>query len=118
LWQYNFYPAKVFVGDTYCYFSGMVFAIVGILGHFSKTLLIFLLPQILNFIYSVPQLFNVVPCPRHRLPKFDEKTGLMNVSYGVLTKKSKVSTVFFDDFGGFWLGEVGEKRKGRDRKIL
>ncbi len=26
--------------------------------------------QIANFLYSVPQLFHVVPCPRHRLPKF------------------------------------------------
>ncbi|KAM9906393.1 hypothetical protein OXX69_006819 [Metschnikowia pulcherrima] len=112
LWQYNFYPAKVFVGDTYCYFSGMVFAIVGILGHFSKTLLIFLLPQILNFLYSVPQLFNVVPCPRHRLPKFDEKTGLMNVSYGVLTKKSKVSTVFLTTLAAFGLVKLERNKKG------
>lgn len=84
LLQFNWYPARVFVGDTYCYFSGMVFAIVGILGHFSKTLLLFFLPQILNFIYSVPQLFHIVPCPRHRLPKFDAKSGLMHPSYGEL----------------------------------
>ena len=62
LLQYNWFPARVFVGDTYCYFSGMVFAIVGIIGHFSKTLLIFLLPQIINFVYSVPQLFHILPC--------------------------------------------------------
>ncbi len=43
-------------------------AVVGILGHFSKTLLLFLLPQIFNFIYSSPQLFKLYPCPRHRLP--------------------------------------------------
>lgn len=84
LFQFNFYPAKVFVGDTYCYFSGMVFAIVGILGHFSKTLLIFFLPQIVNFVYSVPQLFNIVPCPRHRLPKFNNDDGLMYPSFGQL----------------------------------
>ncbi|KZZ90606.1 UDP-N-acetylglucosamine-1-P transferase [Ascosphaera apis ARSEF 7405] len=35
LWWHNWYPAKVFVGDTYCYFAGMVFAVVGILGHFT-----------------------------------------------------------------------------------
>jgi UDP-N-acetylglucosamine--dolichyl-phosphate N-acetylglucosaminephosphotransferase len=56
------------VGDTYCYFAGMTFAVVGILGHFSKTLLLFFIPQILNFLYSTPQLFKLVPCPRHRLP--------------------------------------------------
>lgn len=63
------YPSRVFVGDTYCYFAGMTFAVMGILGHFSKTLLLFFIPQILNFLYSTPQLFGLVPCPRHRLPK-------------------------------------------------
>ncbi|CCD25526.1 UDP-N-acetylglucosamine--dolichyl-phosphate N-acetylglucosaminephosphotransferase NDAI_0F02080 [Naumovozyma dairenensis CBS 421] len=77
LWKWNRWPAKVFVGDTYCYFAGMVFAVVGILGHFSKTMLMLFIPQILNFIYSCPQLFNIVPCPRHRLPRFEAKDGLM-----------------------------------------
>ena len=80
LWYHNWYPAKVFVGDTYCYFAGMVFAIVGILGHFSKTLLLLFVPQILNFLYSAPQLFHVVPCPRHRLPRFNVRTGLLEAS--------------------------------------
>ncbi|CAG2168263.1 unnamed protein product, partial [Oppiella nova] len=34
LLRHNWYPARVFVGDTYCYFAGMTFAVVGILGHF------------------------------------------------------------------------------------
>ena len=80
LWWHNWYPAKVFVGDTYCYFAGMVFAIVGILGHFSKTLLLLLIPQIFNFIYSAPQLFKLIPCPRHRLPRFNARTGLLEPS--------------------------------------
>ena len=84
LLQHNWFPARVFVGDTYCYFAGMVFAIVGILGHFSKTLLIFLLPQIVNFVYLVPQLFGVVPCPRHRMPRFSVDDNLMRPSYGVV----------------------------------
>jgi len=93
------YPSKVFVGDTYTYFAGMTFAVVrvqrsphlqrllcmpalttlaippplvdqvGILGHFSKTLLLFFIPQVINFLYSVPQLIGIIPCPRHRLPK-------------------------------------------------
>ena len=58
----------------------MVFAIVGILGHFSKTLLLLLIPQIANFIYSAPQLFRLVPCPRHRLPRFNARTGLLEPS--------------------------------------
>ena len=80
LWWHNWYPAKVFVGDTYCYFAGMVFAIVGILGHFSKTLLLLFIPQIINFMYSSPQLFRLIPCPRHRLPRFNMRSGLLEPS--------------------------------------
>jgi UDP-N-acetylglucosamine--dolichyl-phosphate N-acetylglucosaminephosphotransferase len=80
LLRHNWYPADVFVGDTFCYFAGMTFAVVGILGHFSKTLLLFFIPQVLNFIWSVPQLFKVVPCPRHRLPAFNATTGRMEPS--------------------------------------
>lgn len=86
LLKYNWWPSRVFVGDTYCYFAGMVFAVVGILGHFSKTLLLFFIPQIFNFIYSVPQLFGIIPCPRHRLPKFNEKDGLLYSSRAVIEK--------------------------------
>jgi len=82
LWCHNRYPSKVFVGDTYCYFAGMTFAVVGILGHFSKTLLLLFIPQIFNFLYSSPQLFGLVPCPRHRLPHFNARTGLMEPSRG------------------------------------
>ncbi|KAG1675589.1 hypothetical protein FOA52_014177 [Chlamydomonas sp. UWO 241] len=74
---HNWYPSKVFVGDTFTYFAGMTIAVAGILGHFSETLLIFLIPQIFNFVYSLPQLFKIVPCPRHRLPVFDPATGLL-----------------------------------------
>ncbi|CAI5984542.1 unnamed protein product [Closterium sp. NIES-64] len=71
---FNWYPSQVFVGDTFTYFAGMTLAVVGILGHFSETLLLLFLPQVINFIYSIPQLFKFVPCPRHRLPKFDPAT--------------------------------------------
>ena len=47
----------------------MAFAVVGIQAHFSKTLLLFFIPQIFNFILSCPQLFGLVPCPRHRVPR-------------------------------------------------
>lgn len=80
LLRHNWYPSSVFVGDTYCYFAGMTFAVVGILGHFSKTLLLFFIPQIINFLYSTPQLFRFVPCPKHRLPRFNAKTGKMKPS--------------------------------------
>lgn len=77
---HNWYPSKVFVGDTYCYLAGMVFAVVGILGHFSKTLLLLFIPQMVNFLYSCPQLFHIIPCPRHRLPRFNASTGLLENS--------------------------------------
>lgn len=75
--KWNRWPAKVFVGDTYCYFAGMVFAVIGILSHISKTMVLFFVPQIFNFVYSVPQLFGLVQCPRHRLPCFEATDGLM-----------------------------------------
>ncbi len=34
---------------------GMTFAVTGILGHFSKTLLLFFIPQVINFLISFPQ---------------------------------------------------------------
>jgi len=74
---HNWYPARVFPGDTLCYVTGMAFAVVGIQAHFSKTLLLFFLPQIFNFIISCPQLFGLVPCPRHRVPRFDAETGML-----------------------------------------
>ena len=80
LLSYNWYPSKVFVGDTYCYFAGMTFAVIGIHSHYSKTLLMLFIPQIFNFIYSIPQLFKLIPCPRHRLPAIDPKTKLMKFS--------------------------------------
>lgn len=89
LFYYNKWPAKVFVGDTYCYFAGMVYAVVGIQGHFSKTILLLFLPQIFNFAYSVPQLFKIVECPRHRMPKFNPETGLLEPSRVVFTAQPK-----------------------------
>jgi len=77
LLKYNQYPSKVFVGDTFCYFAGMSFAMAGILGHYSKTLLLLFIPQILNFLLSLPQLVGIVECPRHRLPRFNPRTGLL-----------------------------------------
>lgn len=88
LWKWNKWPAKVFVGDTFCYFAGMVFSVVGILGHFSKTALLFFIPQAFNFAYSCPQLFGLVPCPRHRLPRFNESDGLMYPSRADLIEKA------------------------------
>lgn len=77
LLMFNWYPSRVFVGDTFTYLAGITIAVASILGHQSETLLLFLIPQVFNFLYSTPQLFGFVPCPRHRLPIFDPKTGLL-----------------------------------------
>lgn len=92
LLYHNWYPSSVFVGDTFCYFAGMTFAVVGVLGHFSKTVLLFFIPQIINFVYSVPQLFRLVPCPRHRLPKYDATSDRLGMSYSQF-KKSELNVV-------------------------
>jgi UDP-N-acetylglucosamine--dolichyl-phosphate N-acetylglucosaminephosphotransferase len=74
LLKHNKFPSQVFVGDTFCYCAGMTFAVVGILGHFSKTMMLFFIPQLINFALSLPQILGVVHCPRHRLPKFNHTT--------------------------------------------
>ncbi|KAI1308728.1 tunicamycin resistance protein [Mortierella claussenii] len=84
---HNWYPSSVFIGDTYCYFAGMTFAVVGILAHYSKTLLLFFIPQIFNFLLSAPQLFRLVPCPRHRVPRYNRSTNLMEPSRVVLDQE-------------------------------
>ncbi|XP_032666638.1 UDP-N-acetylglucosamine--dolichyl-phosphate N-acetylglucosaminephosphotransferase [Odontomachus brunneus] len=86
LFKFNWYPSEVFVGDTFCYISGMTFAVVGIIGHFSKTTLLFFIPQIINFLYSAPQLFRLMPCPRHRLPKYNRETDLLEPSVTIFHK--------------------------------
>ncbi|KAK9143697.1 hypothetical protein Syun_013097 [Stephania yunnanensis] len=91
---YNWYPSSVFVGDTYTYFAGMAMAVIGILAHFSETLLIFFLPQVLNFLASCPQLFGFIKCPRHRLPRFDPQTGLLTG-----TKDGTLVNIFLRLFG-------------------
>jgi len=81
LYRYNRYPAEVFVGDTYCYLAGMTIAASGIVGQSSKTVLLFMIPQVVNFLYSTPQLFGLIPCPRHRLPIYAEDRDVVSVSY-------------------------------------
>ncbi|VDK58555.1 unnamed protein product [Anisakis simplex] len=87
LLYFNWYPAEVFVGDTFCYWAGMTLASSCILGHFSKTMALFLLPQVFNFLYSTPQLFHLVPCPRHRLPKFNADTNMVGMSFAEFNDK-------------------------------
>lgn len=73
----------------------MAFAVVGVQAHYSKTLLLFFLPQIFNFVLSCPQLFGLVPCPRHRVPRFDAETHLLHPSRAEFKDKppSRLATV-------------------------
>ena len=98
LHRYNSFPARVFVGDTFCYFAGVTFACVAVLGHFSKTVMLFFLPQLVNFAVSLPQLFRLIPCPRHRLPKVlkdspDISRPLLTASTTLLQPNSFIITV-------------------------
>lgn len=89
----NWWPSSVFVGDTFCYFAGMLFGVVGILSHTSKTLLLFFIPQWINFLYSVPQLFKVINCPRHRMPRLNPATGLIEASRTDPFKRQSLNAV-------------------------
>lgn len=80
LWRFNRYPSRVFVGDSYTYFAGTVLAVAAISGHYSKTLLLFFIPQLLNFFISLPQLVGYVPCPSHRVPRWNSKTDKLENS--------------------------------------
>lgn len=86
LFVWNKYPAKCFVGDTFCYFSGSALLCIGLFGGFTKTIFLFCLPQFINFAISTPQLFKIVPCPRHRMPSIDtftEDKALTKVSANI-----------------------------------
>jgi len=97
LLEANWFPASVFVGDTFCYWAGCTLATTGIVGRFSKTALLFFIPQILNFLYGLPQLFHLIPCPRHRLPKFNSETGLREMS------TTKVKLEKLHPIGRLWI---------------
>ncbi|ORY04917.1 hypothetical protein K493DRAFT_322823 [Basidiobolus meristosporus CBS 931.73] len=103
---HNWWPARVFVGDTYCYFAGMTLAVVSIMGHFTKTILLFFLPQIFNFIYSVPQLFHFVDCPRHRMPRLNRQLGKLEATYTELNKISPLGRTFLCMYEGLGLIRV------------
>ena len=42
--------------------------------------------QFLNYAYSAPQLLRWIPIPRHRMPAFDARTGLVSNSYATLVE--------------------------------
>ena len=80
LFYHNSYPSRVFVGDTFTYTAGMTFAVCGVLGKSSKTIMLFFIPQFINFAISMPQLLHFLPIPRHRLPAYVRNTDKMHFS--------------------------------------
>ena len=61
---YNGYPSRVFVGDTYTYFAGMTLAVGGILGHTSKTLMLFFVPQVCTAVVGHTSMQSLCVCTR------------------------------------------------------
>lgn len=108
---YNWYPANVFVGDTFCYFSGMTIAVAGVMGHFSKTLMLFLIPQTFNFLYSLPQLSRVFPCPRHRLPKYSESCDALQPSFFEIESPSPAQKILLKLMEVFLVAKVERSAK-------
>jgi UDP-N-acetylglucosamine--dolichyl-phosphate N-acetylglucosaminephosphotransferase len=98
---YNWYPSRVFVGDVFTLTAGSVIATVGILGHFAEMTLLFMTPQVLNFLLSLPQLIGIIPCPRHRLPVLNKETGKLE------GKKDHMNVV------NYWLLIFGPKTEER-----
>lgn len=72
---HNWYPASIFVGDSWCYLSGMFF--VAVARHETEQLAMLMWPQIVNTILSIPELSGLRECPRHRMPKYDSKTDTL-----------------------------------------
>ncbi|XP_011908472.1 PREDICTED: UDP-N-acetylglucosamine--dolichyl-phosphate N-acetylglucosaminephosphotransferase isoform X4 [Cercocebus atys] len=64
------------------------FTTLGLLYHNCKTMLLFFMPQVFNFLYSLPQLLHIIPCPRHRIPRLNIKTGKLEMSYSKFKTKS------------------------------
>ncbi|ORY07839.1 hypothetical protein K493DRAFT_201604 [Basidiobolus meristosporus CBS 931.73] len=112
LFIHNWCPARVFVGDTYCYFAGMTLAVVAVMGHFTKTILLFFIPQIFNFVYSAPQLFHFVDCPRHRMPKLNRHLNKLEATYTELEKISTLGRWFLSAYEALGLVRIERDAKG------
>ncbi|KAG9351454.1 hypothetical protein JZ751_022704 [Albula glossodonta] len=92
------------------------FTTLALFYHNCKTMLLFFIPQVLNFLYSLPQLFHVVPCPRHRLPRLNPETGKLGMSYSKFKSKdlSKLGNVILKVAETLWLVEVQRGQEGDD----
>lgn len=92
----------------------MTVATAGILGHYSKTMLLFFIPQVLNFLYSFPQLMLVIPCPRHRMPGFELERNRLKMSTCSFNKHElgRVGRATFEVIARCRLAHVQEDAEG------
>ncbi len=90
---YNFYPAKVFPGNSLTYSIGGLIAIISILGNFEKVALFFFIPYILEFVLKLrgkltKQSFGK-PLPDNSLDlRYDKIYGLEHLSIYLFKKLS------------------------------
>jgi UDP-N-acetylglucosamine--dolichyl-phosphate N-acetylglucosaminephosphotransferase len=60
-----------------------------------------MIPEVINFVMSLPQLIGIVHCPRHRLPVLNKETGKLE------GKRTNLNLV------NWWLILFGPKTEGR-----
>ena len=98
LFYHNSYPSKVFCGDTFTYTAGMTLSVCAILGKSSKTIMLFFVPQFINFVLSLPQLFHLLPIPRHRMPAYVANTDKLHFSTFELNGKRYMNLTLINLF--------------------
>ncbi len=75
---FNKYPARVFVGNSFTYFSGMFLVSVALLANMEKLFILCTFPQLVNFLYSLKDFTGKTL--RHRVPRYNVSTGLLEDS--------------------------------------
>ena len=119
LWQFNKYPSKVFVGDVYCYFAGMTLAVASILGGGTKTMMLWFMPQAINFGYSLLQLSRWIECPRHRMPR-NESDAILTFSTVTIKNATRLQTILFNVLSKFnllYVERVGQSTSHQQHDI-
>jgi UDP-N-acetylglucosamine--dolichyl-phosphate N-acetylglucosaminephosphotransferase len=55
--------------------TGVMIAAAGTLEHFEEMTLLFMFPQLINFVQSLPQLIGIFTCQRYRLLRHNAEIG-------------------------------------------
>ena len=80
LFWFNCYPARIFVGDTFTTYGGCAIAWMTFTRRCYITTAVMMIPQGVNFMLSLPQLFGYKHCPRHRLPRWNQSLDMLETS--------------------------------------